>query len=138
MGGFSSGPGVEHRRPSFDAYARVVARLYATADHERLGEHVMVYLASLLEPTAYTFALALQKRGSGPNPNEILRKAMERTPASAPVQLGVLGIATLAEIVEAALPHVPRLPDEIRAACGNGHVLAIVDRKVELLRLQVG
>jgi hypothetical protein len=135
--GWATGQEFGRGRPALEAYAQVAARLYRTADREQLGDRVMVYLASLLEPIAYTFALALQKRGSGPDPNAIIRKSMERTPVSVPVQLGVLSVATLAEVVATALPQCPTVLAELRSSRGEGLVLALTNRRVELVQFRM-
>jgi hypothetical protein len=96
------------------AYRPTLARLIRGAGGERIRAEVAAYVVTLMGPTGYLLAVALQGRYGRPDPDAILRCALEAEHPYAPVLFGVTSRAMLARLLDGLSPRLSEIAAELR------------------------
>jgi hypothetical protein len=96
------------------AYRPTLAQLVRRADRERAGVEIAMYVVALMRPTGYLLAVALQERYGRPDPDALLRRALEAEHPYAPVLLGVISRAMLAQLLDGISPRLTQIAAELR------------------------
>ncbi|MCC6558893.1 MAG: hypothetical protein IT372_38685 [Polyangiaceae bacterium] len=104
------------REALLEAFRPVLVELLRRADRGRLGEDLAAYVVTLAEPTGYLLALAIERRYGRPEPDRVLRRALEAEVPRRPVLFGVMARGGLAGLLDGLSPRFSELGAELLRA----------------------
>jgi hypothetical protein len=96
------------------AYRPMLAPLVRRIRRRRAGVEVAAYVVTLMEPTGYLLAVALQGRYGEPDPDAIVRYVLEAERPHAPVLFGVTSRAVLARLLDGLSPRLSEIAAQLR------------------------
>lgn len=120
-------------------YRPVLARLLEEARQSLPDEVLVGYVAKVLEPNGFMLAVGLQHRYGEPDPEEIVRRALQCELTAPPVLAGIVPRDAFAELLSMLTPSLSELAaffgdlGERRAPGAPLRVLVAAGRDVDVL-----
>jgi hypothetical protein len=114
--------GVE-RASLLAAYRPALSRLVPSGAYAVPGGVLAAYVVILAEPTGYLLALGLRRRYGKPDPDAMLRAALQSERPFLPILAGVLAAGLLADLLATLSPNLVELAAVLRRASATAESL---------------
>jgi hypothetical protein len=98
------------------AYRPALSHLALCGAHGVPGGALAAYVVTLVEPTGYLLALGLRRRYGKPDPDAMLRAALQSERPYFPILAGALAASSLADLLATLSPNLVELAGVLRRA----------------------